>query len=105
MFGATLDCRSKFKVSTDCGNNSSHWLIGKLSATPANTEMKCPLNVWIARSAMLRLCISAGVNSTLHLFSRIACFNSSGASLSRMCQLGRTAPVDFHRLKIDWYPS
>ena len=105
MLGATFDCRNRFKVSTVWGSNSSHWLIGKLFGTPDSTEMKCPLNVWIARSAAFRLCMSAGVNSTLHLFSRIASFNSSGASLSRMCQFGLTAPVAFHRLKIFWYAS
>jgi hypothetical protein len=55
--------------------------------------MKCPLNVLIARSAAFRLCWSVGVNSTLHLFSRIACFNSYGASLLSMCQFGQVTPV------------
>ncbi len=86
MLGAAFDCHSKFKVRIVCGNNLSHSFIEKPSATPANTEMKCPLNVWIACSAAFCLCWSAGVNSTLHLFSRIACFSASGALLLSTCQ-------------------
>ncbi len=112
MLGATFDCRSKFKVRIVCGNSSSHWFIGKLLSTPAKTEMKCPLKVWIAHSAAFCLRWSTGVNSTLHLFSQIACFNSFGASLLSMCRSPGSmhvrqpfwlALIDLVRLALRWH--
>ena len=61
-FGLYRHGRRRFKVVSLCGRSRSHSLAGKLEGAVQRQEMKCALKVWIARSAMLRLCRCGGTS-------------------------------------------
>ena len=54
--------------------------------------MKCPLKVWIARSAKFHRCVSGGASCIVHR-CLITFLRMVGASLSRMCSFGVTVLV------------
>ena len=54
--------RRRFRVVSHCGRSLSHSLAGKFEGAVQRHDMKCALKVWIARSAMLRLCRCGGTS-------------------------------------------
>ena len=51
--GCSLDLARKLRVITACGMSRSHPFGGNAVSVPLRMEMKCALNVLIARSARL----------------------------------------------------
>jgi hypothetical protein len=99
--GATLDWRSKFSVSTVCGNSLSHRFIGKFSATPARIALKWLLKVWIALSARFLRRLSGGTSWSSQ-FSFILALNVADALLFRRCVHGLTVPEGVIRAHNAW---
>jgi len=84
--GWRQDWRRRLTVNSACGRSRSHRFFGNVGSVPARIAMKCALNVRIARSALLRLCMSGGTNWNAHPCSRMACCMASLAWLSRTCK-------------------
>ena len=59
------DIRIRFSVSSACSTKSSQSESGQLGSTVANVAMKWSFHVPIALSALLVLCVAAGVSSNL----------------------------------------
>ncbi len=102
MLGVIRDCRNKFKVSS-AGSRSWHQReSGNLSSTPARIEMKCALNVCMARSAWLRRWFPGGTSSYFIPFWLMHSLKASDASLSSLCSR-RPSPARFILSIIRWY--
>ena len=81
----------RLSVISVCGSSRSHRLIGKSSATPANTLRKCALKFRMATSAAFLLWHPGGTNSICILHVSLMCsFMFSEISLSRTCLMGTT---------------
>ena len=71
-----------FNVISACGISSCQKLMGKEGCVLARMEMKCRLNVWIARSALLDRFVCGGTNSYRISLEMKYCRKALGASLS-----------------------
>ena len=87
IVGTAFDWCSKFSVNIVWGNNLSHNLTGNVSSTPARTDLKWLLKVWIARSARFLQWLSLIGSCNFSWFSFL---NSAEALLSKICVLGFT---------------
>jgi hypothetical protein len=86
ILGAMLDWRSRIRVRMVCEMRLSLLLMEKELSMPERMAMKCPLNVSMALSALLRLCMLGGVSLTVHPILLMAHLSSHGASLLSTCQ-------------------
>jgi hypothetical protein len=80
-----------------CEMRLSPLLIGKELSTLERMAMKCPLNIWMALSALLHLCKLSGVSLTVHLLLCMADLSLHGAALSSTCQFKLTTWESFQR--------
>ena len=104
MLGVIRDCRRRFKVSS-AGSRSWHQSdSGNLSSTPARIEIKCALNVCMARSAWLRRWLPGGTSSYVIPFAVMHSLKASDsdASLSSLCSR-RPSPALLILSIICWY--
>ena len=60
IFGATLDWRRRFNVSSVGSRRWHQRKSGSLLSTPARIAIKCALKVWMVRSAWLHLWLLGG---------------------------------------------
>ena len=86
ILGAMLDWRSRIRVRMVCEMRPPPLLMGKELSMPERMAIKCPLNIWMALLALLRLCMLGGVSLTVHPILLMAHLSSHGASLLSTCQ-------------------
>ena len=86
MSGCSSDWRRRLTVISACRRRRSHLFRGKAGSTLARMARKCALNVRIARSALLRRCMSGGTFWCVHFHTSVmVSMYAALASLSRTC--------------------